>query len=286
MFCDIKPTNQSMPGTSVIFNQTADLAVASTALNESVDVDAVSMSDSQVTATLAEYGNAILTTAKLRATSYILVDPVVTNVIGFNAGASVDTVARDVFKGGSNVRYATGSGAAPAGRTSVTPSNTIRAVDVRRARAELFGANVQRFGGWYTSVIHPDVSFDLTSETGAASWRDPHTYSQPGEIWTGELGGFEGFRFVESPRAPLFADAGSSTTNTDVYRTLFFGRQAFGKAHGIQDGYGMNPMNVRGPVTDKLERFQPYGWKHLVAYIVFRQASLRALESASSIGSN
>ena len=32
-FADVKPTNQSMPGSSVIFNLTSDLSVASSAIN-------------------------------------------------------------------------------------------------------------------------------------------------------------------------------------------------------------------------------------------------------------
>ena len=43
---------------------------------------------------------------------------------------------------------------------------------------------------------------------------------------------------------------------------------------------------VPGPVTDKLRRNVPMGWYWLGAYGVFRQASLRGVESASSIGAN
>ena len=39
-----------------------DLPVASTALNESTDVSAVALSDSTLSVTLAEYGNAVIST--------------------------------------------------------------------------------------------------------------------------------------------------------------------------------------------------------------------------------
>jgi hypothetical protein len=87
-------------------------------------------------------------------------------------------------------------------------------------------------------------------------------------------------------RAPIFADAGSSTTLTDVYRTMFLGRQALAKAYSVSDGNGPTPRVVPGPVTDKLRRFVPLGWYWLGAYGVFRQTALRAVESASSIGTN
>lgn len=283
---DVRPTRQAMPGSSVIFTIISDLSVVSTAIDESNDVDAVAMSDSQVTVTLAEYGNAVLTTAKLRGTSFIPVDPAVANVVGFNAGQSIDTVARDVLKAGTNVRYASGGSTAPSARNTVEPEDTLSAADVRRARTELVGANVAQFGNLYNSYIHPDVAFDLRSETGAAAWRDPHTYSQPNEIWTGEVGAFEGFRFIETPRAPVFADAGSSTTLTDVYATLFLGQQSLAKAHSNTDGNGAFPRVVPGPVTDKLRRFVPMGWHWLGGYARFREAALRRVESASSIGDN
>lgn len=284
---DVKPTRQSMPGSSVIFTQVADLSVASTALNESVDVDAVAISDSNVTVTLTEYGNAVISTAKLRGTSYLPVDETIANVVGFNAGVSQDTIVRDVLKAGTNVIYSTVSTTDPDARNKIEPADIISAHDVRRVYAALAGANVATFGaGYYRSWIHPDVALDLREETGAAAWRDPHTYSQPAEIWNGEIGAFEGFRFVVTPRAPVFADAGSSTTLTDVYRTMFAGRQALAKAWSVNEGGGPNPKMVMQIAIDHLKRFPSIGWYWLGGYGIFRQAALRALETSSSIGTN
>lgn len=288
MVADVRPTAQSMPGSSVIFNIQADLAAATTALNESTDVDSVPLSDSQVTVTLVEYGNTVITTAKLRGVSYVAVDPIVANVIGFNAGISIDTVARDVLKAGSNVRYASGGATLPTARNTIEPGDVLVANDARRALADLRGANVPTVGGAYVAFIHPDVSYDFRGQasTTAAAWRDPHTYSDPANIYNGEVGMFEGFRFVETPRAPVFADAGSSTTLTDVYRTMFMGRQALAKAHSYTDGNGAYPSVFPGPVTDHLKRFHPTSWYWLGGFGIFRQASLRGVESSSSIGTN
>ena len=283
---DVRPTRQSMPGSSVIFRLFDDLGVISTAISESVDIDAVALADSTVTVTLVEYGNAVNTTYKLRATSYLEIDPVAANVVGHNAGISQDTIVRDVLKAGTNVTYATGGTTDPTARNTVQPEDELSAHDVRKARAALIGANVPTFGGLYNAWIHPDVSLDLREESGAAAWRDPHVYSQPGEIWNGEVGAFEGFRFLETPRAPVFADAGSSTTLTDVYRTMFAGRQSLAKAFSTAEGGGPNPSVVMGPIVDKLRRFHPVGWLWLGGYSIFRQAALRAVESASSIGAN
>lgn len=283
LIADVQPTAQAMPGVAVIFTQIADMTVVTTAISESVDIDAVAISDANVTVTLVEYGNAVNTTKKLRATSYIEVNPVVANVIGFNAGRSIDSVAEITVRAGSNVRYA----GQAVGRTTVIPTDTLKAANVRRARAELAGANVApNRGSYYTAFIHPDVTYDFTAETGTFGWRDPHAYSAPDAIWKAEIGSFEGFTFIETPRAPLFADAGSSTTLTDVYATIFTGQQAIAKAYSDAEGLGPTPRIIMSPIVDKLKRFVPIAWYHLVGYARFREAALRRVESASSIGTN
>lgn len=285
MFADVESTDAAPnQGASVTFTIVTDLAAATATLSETVDVDAVALADSQVTLNLEEKGNAVVTTFRVRATSFssVPINRIAANAIGFNAGLSLDTISRDVIVGGSNVRYA---GTATS-RATVASTHLLDSHDVRRARVELAGANVQRFpGGYYASVIHPDVALDLREETGTASWRDPHTYSQPAEIWNGELGEFEGFRFVESPRAAMFADAGVSST-VDVYATLFFGREALAKGYSTYEGRGALPITILGPVTDKLKRLQPISWHWFGKYGIFRQAALRRVESASSVGAN
>jgi N4-gp56 family major capsid protein len=280
---EVRPTRQAMPGATVVFTIQNDLPVASTALNESTDLTPVAMSDSQVSVALAEYGNVTVTTAKLRGEAFVEIDPIQANVVGYNAAVSIDEVAKNIAQAGTTVDYATGTGVAPTSRASISPVNTFGASNVRLEKARLRRANVPTFGGAYVAYIHPDVSYDLQGQTGTNTWTDPHTYSQPDEIWQGEIGMFQGVRFIETPRAPWFGNAGSSPTTTSVYGTLFMGRQALCKAHSIADGNGDNPHIVPGPVTDYLRRFLPLGWYHLVGYGVFRQAALRRVESSSSI---
>jgi len=286
---DVMPVAQAMPGSAVTFTIFNDLAEASSALTETSDVTAVAMGDSQVTVTLAEYGNAVSTTAKLRGTSFLDVDAAAANVVGYNAGISVDGIIRDVLAAGTNVVYGGGGTTTPTSRTTIATEDIIEANDVRKVVAALRKDNAVSFNGMYMGYIHPDVSYDLRRETGVASWRDPHVYSDPANIYNGEIGAFEGVRFIETPRAKLFADASDgagSAGNIDVYCTHICGRQALAKAHSIVDGNGPFPKVVRGPVTDTLMRFQPVGWYWLGGYARFREASLRRIEACSSIGAN
>ena len=288
-FADVQATNATNPGASVKFTVFADLAAATTALGEAEDVTPVAMSDAQVTVTLEEYGNATVTTAKLRASSFLPVDPVAANAVGYNAGLSIDTIARNVLQAGTNVIYATGGTDTAAARVDMDVDDTITAKDIRRAVAQLRGANVPTIGGNYVGFIHPDVSYDLRSITDASGWRDSYKYTNAMPLYNGEIGMFEGVRFMESPRAPLFTNAynGAGAAGTgDSYGTLIMGQQALAKAVSMGGEYGAQPTIVYGTVTDLLQRFRPVGWKHFVGYAVFRQEALRRIESASSIGTN
>ena len=288
-FADVQATNATNPGASVKFTVFADLAAATTALGEAEDVTPVAMSDSQVTVTLEEYGNATVTTAKLRASSFLPVDPVAANAVGYNAGLSIDTIARNAVQAGTNVIYATGGATTATTRLTLSVDDTIVAKDIRRAVAELRGANVPTIGGNYVGFIHPDVSYDLRGITDASGWRDSYKYTNAMPLYNGEIGMFEGVRFMESARAPLFANAynGAGAPGTgDAYGTLIMGQQALAKAVSMGGEYGSQPTIVYGTVTDLLQRFRPVGWKHFVGYAVFRQEALRRIESASSIGAN
>ena len=290
---DVQPTNQSMPGSAVTFTKFSDLSAATATLNEVTDVTPVAMSDSQVTVTLAEYGNVVVTTAKLRGTSFLDVNTAAANIIGYNAGDSIDQVVRDVLASGNNVVYGSGGAGVPTSRATVGADDKITANDVRRVVAQLRKDNVATFNGFYMGYIHPDVSYDFRSATDAAAWREPHNQVDTDGVYMGQIGTFEGVRFIETPRTKIFADAsdgsGSSTGSSatvDVYATHILGRQALAKAFSSTDGNGAFPKVVRGTVADYLNRLQPLGWYWLGGYDKFREESLRRIESSSSIGAN
>jgi len=280
---DVQPVAQSMPGSSVTFTIFSELADATSTLSETVDLTPTTMADSQVSVTLAEYGNTVNTTAKLRGTSFLDVDAVAANLIGYNAGSSIDTVVANVLKAATNVVYGGGGSTTPTSNATVQAEDIIEANDIRIVTAQLRGAKAQSFNGMYMAFIHPNVSYDLRRETGAASWRDPHVYSNIGPIYNGEIGAFEAVRFIETPRAPVDLTGGSAST-VDLYSTIIMGRQSLAKAHSITDGNGAYPKVVRGPVVDSLMRFNPVGWYWLGGYGIFRQAAIRVINSSSSLG--
>ena len=286
MVADVRSTAQTHNGASVQFNIYDNMAQATSALTEASDVTAVALGDSTVTVTLAEYGNAVITTAKLRGTSFLNVDADAANIIGYNMVDSVDKLVSDVANAGTNVIYSTGSGALPTSRVTIADANTIDTATARQAVAELRGASAPGFeNGNYIGLIHPDVSYDLRALTAVTDVIQFQIRQEGAAVRNGSIGVFGGIEWIENPRAPILDDAGATST-TNVYQTLVAGRQALAKAFSRAPGFGEDPSVVFGPVTDTLRRFHPVGWYHLVGHGIFRQAALRRIESSSSIGDN
>lgn len=207
----VKATHESHRGTTVQFTFNSDMAVATTALTDGTDITPVAMADTTVVVTPLEYGNAVQLTAKAEATAFYHLNPVAANVIGWNAGLSVDTLASDAAIAGTKVAYGTGTA-----RASQTKAAVIDGSDIRRARAYLAGKNVQTFGGTFKGIIHPDAAYDLTGGTGGTNWSDPHIYSDPTGIYNGVIGTFQGVQFMEAPRASLLISDGATGVSSTV----------------------------------------------------------------------
>jgi N4-gp56 family major capsid protein len=284
---DVEPTNQTHPGTSVLFNIKNDPAVATTPLTELTEVTPTAGSDANVTVTLNEYGNADTISAKIRGTSYLNEVMRAANTMGFNAGKTLDTLARDPLLAGTNVDW---SGAATS-RVTIAATHVLTADEVRLADVRLTDGNVSTYeDGYYRAYIAARVAFDLRKETGAAAWREPHVNSQPEEIWNGSVGYFEHFQFIQTSRLSAaelptgFVDGGVGGT-VDVYPTVFMGREALAKIWS-QAVSSPTPTPVISPITDILQRFRGVGWHWVGGFGRFREASLFRQESASSVGAN
>lgn len=283
----VKPTKQSQPGNTVVFTKNADMTIASTPLDESTDVSLASLSNSQVTVTLKEYGNAAGVTEKLLGVSFDIpaYDEGAAERVGFNAGESIDAVAHDELVGGSNVAWATGGSTTPTSAATVESDDLLTAHDVRVEHTRLSNANVMPWrNGLFKSLIHGSVAIDLREETGSGGWRVPAEYTPSDmEIAVGSIGAFEGFEFCQTPTLRPVDDGGSGTI--ELYRTLFLGQQALAKAFSKSVSGEFPQARIRPPV-DVLLRFHTLGWYWLGGFKRFREESIRRVESASSLGDN
>ena len=278
MIADVRSTAQTHNGASVTFDIYNNMTAATTALTEATDVTPVALGDTTVTVSLSEYGNAVETTAKLRGTSFLNVDADAANVIGYNMVDSLDQVVAAVAAGGTNDILPTGRAAT----VNIVAGDTITADQTRTAAAKLRDKSAPGFeNGNYVGMIHPNVAFDLRSQTAVT---DVIAYQirQDGQaVRNGSIGTWGGVEFIENPRAHIQTGAGAGAI--DVYDTVIAGRQALAKAFSRAPGFGEQPQIVYGPTTDYLRRFVSVGWYHLCGYGRFREDCLQRVESSSSL---
>ena len=202
---DKKIGNPTHDGSSIRFqfhNDIADTTIAGATLAETVDPDAVALpATTTLDVTQTELGRVVLPTRKLSLMTLADVDPWIANAVAYNMAVTLDNGIAAVLDAGTNViREAGGALSTTAARTSVAATDTFKGRDVRFAVTKLRAANVVTRGGMYVSYIHPEVSHDLRTETGNNIWRTPHEYQNAGPLLAGELGAWEGVRFIETPR--------------------------------------------------------------------------------------
>ena len=271
---DVKPVQQAMPGSSVVFSIYSDLAQATTTLTEASDVSSIALGNpNQITVTLNEYGSAVTTTKKLNLTSFNDVDAALADIIAYNAADSIDAVVAGVLTAGSNVIYA---GTATSTNT-VTSADTMSVQAIREAVTELrTNKALPRIGELYAAYLHPRQTADLRAETGTGGFQELSKYVDRTPFVAGAVGVIEGAFVVETPRVPYAANAASPAVN--VYKAIIAGREALAEAQG------QDVSTVIGPQIDALRRFHTIGWYYFGGFNRLREAALYRIETAATNG--
>lgn len=276
-FVDVRPARPTHQGDSVTLQITqnhseATITAAKTPLGEESDVEATQHpATTAVTFTPTEYGFAEVSTLKLTNRSMVPLDPEKARVVADHCGKTVDELLQDQAILGTQVYRGGGRAATNLVTTGDTLTSDMIRLAVTKLRAN--GAD-PRDGMFFAGVLHPNVSYDLRKESGAGGWRLPQEYGQTqSRLYKGEIGEWEGVRFIENARTRKANDGASSAT---VYRTLILGREALGEAVVVEPGLRF------GPVVDRLGRFLPLGWYGDFAFKIFRDQSIVRLETVTA----
>ena len=269
---DVKPVQQAMPGSSVVFSIYSDLAQATTTLTETSDVSSIALGNpNQITVTLNEYGSAVTTTKKLNLTSFNDVDTARADIIAYNAADSIDAVVASVLTSGTNIIYA---GTATSTNT-ITSSMKMSVQDIREAVTELrTNKALPRIGELYAAYLHPRQTADLRAETGTGGFQALTQYVDRTPFVAGAVGVIEGAFVVETPRVPYAANSGS----VNVYKAIIAGREA------LADAQGQDISTVVGPQIDALRRYHTIGWYYFGGFNILRTAALYNINTSASNG--
>jgi len=239
-------------GKIIEFRKYSPLPKLLTPLTEGVTPDGQSLNVTTITAEVAQYGGYVTLSDMLLLTAIDNNLVQATKLLGNQAGATLDTITREVLNGGTNVIYSGGV----ASRTALTAEMTLTVDDIKKAVRALKNQNAEKIGDSYVGIIHPDVAYDLTNDP---AWQGVKDYD-PKDWYEGEIGRISGVRFVETTEAKIFAGGGSS--GQAVYSTLILGDNAYGVTE-ISGGGLQHIVKQLGSAgtADPIDQRATVGWK-------------------------
>lgn len=185
-------------GKTIEFRKYKQLPKALTPLTEGVTPDGQNLKVDTITATVDQYGGYIELSDVLMLTA---IDNNLTEAIellGDQAGRTLDTITREEIVAGENVLYA---GGAVNARNALTSSYKLSVDDIKKAVRELKVGLAKKIDGYYVAIIHPDCVYDLENDD---EWMNASEYAGSTQIFEGEIGKLYGVRFVESTEAKIF----------------------------------------------------------------------------------
>ena len=260
-------------GKTIEFRKYSPLPKLTTPISEGVTPDGQSLTMSTVEATVAQYGGYITLSDVLLLTAIDNNLVQATKLLGAQAGATLDTITREVLNGGTNVIFAGGKEA----RVDLDASSLITVNDIKKAVRLLKTQNAEQISGSWVGIIHPDIAYDLTNDP---EWKDVKTYSDPSDLYEGEIGKLYGVRF-----AKVWAKGKSGNENGQraVYSTLILGDNAYGVTE-VSGGGLQHIVKQLGSAgtSDPLDQRATAGWKAIKVAERLVENYMVRIESAST----
>lgn len=284
-------------GNQAKFRRYSQLAAATTALTEGVTPAGSSLSVTDLTATLAQYGDFVTLSDMVQMTT---LDPLLTetaDILGDQAGTTIDQVRRDVLVAGTSVAYSNGANRASV-NTVITAGilkQVVRALKRQNAKklkqAMAANGNIATSGlrASFVAIIHPDTEATLKSITGYVPL---NAYPSQMAIMEDEVGYFDEIRFVSSTNAKVFANGGAAAgvnvistggAVADVYATLIFGADAYGVVPLSGEAL-RNIVKSLGSAgsADPLDQRSTSGWKATTTTLILNDSWMYRVEHANT----
>lgn len=238
-------------GKTVIFNRFSPLAKATTPLTEATNPSAVNMSSTQVSATIAEYGTYTVVGDLFAMTAIDGTLQEHVEVMGQNAGETIDELIANELDGGGTTQLAGGK----ANITAIAATDTVDGAEIRKAVRTLKKNKAKLFeNGYFKAIIPVSAVYDLRADS---EWLDAYRYTDAEAIRSGAVGRLHGVEFYETNN-----EVTTSSTVT-VYSTFIFGKNAYGILN--IEGQPGKRIYVKQPGTsdtsNPLDLYSTIGWK-------------------------
>lgn len=262
-------------GKKIEFRKYESLGKALTPLTEGVTPEGKKLSVTNLEAEVKQYGAFVSLSDVLMTTAIDNNIVEAGNMIGSQAGETLDTITREVLNAGTNVQYAEGQ---VSSRAAITGDMKLTVKAIKLAARFLRVQNTPKIDGSYVAIIHPDCSFDIRNDS---NFIDVVKYKNPERIYKGEIGELDGVRFVETTEAKKFVNAGAD--GVDIYSTLVLGANAYGTTK--VEGTGLQTIIKQlgsGGTADPLNQRATVGWKAMKVTEILCQQYMVRIETAST----
>ena len=198
-----------------------DPALAVSGLQDGVTPDGQALGQTNVEATLEQFGAYTEISDLLGKTSYDDIFRDTPQLLGEQLGTVLEWVTRDELLSGSNVIYAGGK----ASRLQIDSTVKLTVADIRKGVRALKKAKARYFNGaeaggkpgsrkpHFMCVCSPDATYDLQTDN---LWQDVSKYSNAEQIYSGEIGRLFGVVFVESTEYVPFKPSVVNKVNADI----------------------------------------------------------------------
>ena len=238
-------------GTSIEWRKFGSLAAATEPLTEGTTPAGQDLNITAITEKLNQYGDFVVVSDVLDMQAK---DPVIaetSELLGEQAGLTVNKIIAGVISAGTNVRYAGGK----TSTDSLTATDVLTGADVKKAVRDLRKNN---------ATISAEQAYDLMSDTANGGWIDAVKYAGAKKLLTGEIGEYAGVRFVVSSETPV----GVGASDAAVHKALIYGKDSYGVPE-IGSGAAKPKIIVKGKgsagTEDPLNQRSSIGWKNMFA---------------------
>ena len=288
-FAQVRDLPKNAGTDTIKFRRYGNLTAQTTALTAGVTPAGKALSVTDATAVVAWYGDYVTVDDEVQVESY---DPILTEaaeILGDQAGDSLDQLCRDVIAAGTTIQYASTATAT----NEVTSAMKINRSEVKQAVRTLRSNNAKPvtmmidpstgyattpIGRSFIGIVSEDTLFDLDDAEG---WIPVEKYPNKSTVMPDEQGSLANVRFVMTTNAKVKSGEGSGSI--DVHCTLIFGMNAYAQTRISGESLRniVKPLGSAGS-ADPLDQRATSGWKASYVAKILNQSWLVRIEHAVS----
>jgi N4-gp56 family major capsid protein len=276
---------------TITFRRYSALDPTPTVLTEGVTPGSQTMTSTDVSCVLSQYGSLITITDIVLDTHEDDVLNEGIEVLGEQAAQMIERMRFGILRAGTNVLYANG-----ASRSAVNTPITLTAQRritkaLKRQNAMQITKVIKSTPAWgteavaksYIGLIHPDMEADIRNMVGADGKSCFVPVEKYGAMvpYENEIGKVEDVRYLSSTIFAPFLDAGgakgvmtsTSGTNADVYPALYIAANAYAIV-ALRGMFALTPMvvNPKPSDSDPLAQRGRIGWKAMQGAVILNDA--------------